>query len=310
MPVFCTGRWFRKRISQQDATKGSLTGYSKYPSLTGFLLGGFLLSGCQLLDSVRPGHNFINDAVVDYDYYKDIAYGNNKAVKLDLYQPISLNGNPAEVVILLHGGGWTGGDKSFLKPTVDNLLREAKNLAIVNINYRLESKEGDLLSLQLADLQSAINFLSDNADTYKIRKNNYRIVGFSAGGHIALTYAYRSTEPTVNTVVAISAPTELAVKEMLDKSLWTKVEILLGKKYGDSTDVFKKASPFHLASFRSPRTMLVYGQKDVLVSSQQGELLAQKLRLMHVPSTFTVLPGETHELSAQKSAEYILESYR
>ncbi len=275
----------------------------------GWLLTISLLSGCQLWDQIKPAETYLNDAVLDYDYHKDLVYGSNDKVKLDLYQPISLNGHTAEVVILLHGGGWTSGDKSFLTPTVNTLLREGKNLAIVNINYRVDSKAGDLLSLQLADLQNVIRFLNKNAAKYNLRTDNYRLVGFSAGGHIALTYAYRTTETAVKTVVAISAPTELSVKELLDKSLWPNVEKLLGKKYGDSIEVFKNASPFHLANFRSPKTMLIYGQKDVLVSSQQGELLARKLSMMHVPCKFNVLPGETHELSADKAAEYILDSY-
>jgi len=269
-----------------------------------------LLSGCQFWDQVKPESNYINDPVVDYDYYKDLVFGSNEKIKLDLYRPVSLNGHDAEVVILLHGGGWTSGDKSFLKPTVDKLLKEGKNLAIVNMNYRVDSRAGDLLSLQLADLQNAVRFITANADKYHLRKDNYRVVGFSAGGHIALTYAYRTTETAIKTVVAISAPTELSVKELIDKSLWPNVEILIGKKYGDSTDVFKNASPLHLASFRSPKTLLIYGQQDVLVSSQQGKLLAQKLHLMHIPCKFDVLPGETHELSADKAAEFILDSYK
>lgn len=279
-------------------------------NLIGLLLAFTLLSGCQLWEQVKPTDSYIDDPVVDYDYYKDLVYGNNDKVKLDLYQPISLNGHAAEVVILLHGGGWTSGDKSFLTPTVNTLLREGKNLAIVNMNYRVDSRAGDLLSLQLADLQNAIRFLTENASKYNLRTDNYRLVGFSAGGHIALTYAYRTTETAVKTVVAISAPTELAIKELLDKSLWPNVEILLGQKYGDSVEVFKNASPFHLASFRSPKTMLIYGQKDVLVSSQQGELLARKLSLMQVSCKFNVVPGETHELSANKAAGFILDSYK
>jgi acetyl esterase/lipase len=290
--------------------KGELTQKKKYHLPLFFLLALSLMSGCQFWDQVKPESNYINDPVVDFDFYKDLVFGSNDKVKLDLYKPVSLNGNPAEVVILLHGGGWISGDKSFLKPTVDLLLKQAKNLAIVNMNYRVDSRAGDLLSLQLADLQNVINFLNENAEKYNLRKDNYRVVGFSAGGHIALTYAYRTTETAIKTVVAISAPTELTIKESLDKSLWTNVEILIGKKYGDSIDVFRNASPFYLATFRSPTTVLVYGQKDVLVSSQQGELLAQKLSLMHVRCRFDVLPGETHELSADKSAQYILESYQ
>ncbi len=199
--------------------RGELTQKIKYRIPVILLLALSLMSGCQLWDQVKPESNYINDPVVDFDFHKDLVFGSNEKVKLDLYTPVSLNGNPAEVVILLHGGGWISGDKSFLKPTVDMLLKQGKNLAIVNMNYRVDSRAGDLLSLQLADLQNVINFLNENAEKYNLRKDNYRIVGFSAGGHIALTYAYRTTETAIKTVVAISAPTELTHERVVGQKL-------------------------------------------------------------------------------------------
>lgn len=262
------------------------------------------------MDLVKPEVNYLNDPSEGYKLWKDLYFSKQKDITLDLYQPLSQTENPAEVVLLLHGGGWTSGDKLFLKPTLDALIKSKKNLAIANMNYRVSGDANSLLSLQLEDIQAAIQFLQTHADTYKIRKDNYRVAGFSAGGHIALTHAYLSRETCINTVIGFSAPTELCMKELMTSALWPRVEKLTGKKYTDSTDVFKLASPFYLASGRSPRTMLIYGVNDTLVSPKHGELLSRKLKLLRVPTSYKVYAGEDHEITPFKAASCILDSYR
>lgn len=275
-----------------------------------FLCSSLLLAGCQWLDQIGPEPSFLNDRISGYKLHQDLVFGPDKSLTLDLYQPLSIDKNPAEVVILLHGGAWISGDKTFLYPTVELLLNKNKNLAIVNMNYQVTPKDSStLLARQLNDIDTAIKFLISHADTFNLRKNNYRLAGLSAGGHLALTYAYSTKETSLHTVIGFSAPTELSINSLMDRSLWINVEKLLGKKYGDSTDVFKNASPFHLASFRSPRTMLVYGLRDNLVSPRQGEMLEKKLRLLNVPRRFDVFAQETHETTPQTAANQIMVSF-
>ena len=259
---------------------------------------------------IETNGSHLDSPIKGYNEKMDVEFGPVKNLTLDLHLPVAVDSTPAEVVILLHGGGWVSGDKSFLKPTVDLLKEQRKNLAIVNINYRVSSGKNNLLSLQLTDLADAVDFLTKNAEQYNIRKDHFRLTGFSAGGHIALTYAYKSTETTISAVIAASAPTELSLRAWLDKTLWSKVELLTGNAYGGPIDIFKDDSPFYLVTSRSPRTILVYGQDDELVSPRQGQLLADKLRLLKVPYAFHLVEGETHELSAKRAAEYIMEAYQ
>lgn len=230
---------------------------------------------------------------------------------MDIHTPQTLEGNPAEVIILLHGGGWTTGEKGYLKPTVDILIGQRKNLAIINMDYHIkaESKNKNLLTTQQEDLAQAFDFLRKNAEKYNIRKDNFRIFGISAGAHIALMYAYSSGDAGIAAVVAASAPTDLAIKEMLDRSLWSRVEELTGKKYGKEENIFKEDSPLYVASARSPKTYLIYGLRDSLVSPIQGKVLADKLKLLNVPTLLAVLNDEDHNLSPQRAASYILKSY-
>ena len=268
----------------------------------------FALMGCEKL-GIEANKSYLDSPIKGYNEKMNVEFGPVKELTLDLHLPVAIDSTPAEVVILLHGGGWVSGDKFFLKPTVDILKNQRKNLAVVNMNYRVSSPANNLLALQLADLQSVINFLTVNADKYNIRKNRFRLTGFSAGGHIALTYAYKSTESNIQAVVAVSAPTELSLRAWLDKTLWSKVELLTGHAYGGPDNAFKDDSPFYLATARSPRTVLVYGQSDELVSPRQGQLLADKLRLLRVPYSFHLIPGETHELSPLNAAKHIMEAF-
>ncbi|MEO5961347.1 MAG: hypothetical protein ABIZ49_13710, partial [Opitutaceae bacterium] len=71
----------------------------------------------------------------------DIEYGNaaGESLKLDAYVPEGTGPFPA--VILVHGGGWTGGDKSggprkgYMAPMHEPL--EKAGFAWFSINYRL-----------------------------------------------------------------------------------------------------------------------------------------------------------------------------
>ncbi|GAB2778679.1 hypothetical protein GCM10027275_22650 [Rhabdobacter roseus] len=262
------------------------------------------------MDSISPQRSYLHDSIVGYTEVKDIAFTKDSVMKLDIYYPTSATGNPSEVVILLHGGGWTTGDKFFLSPTVDQLKKARKNLTIVNVNYRLVADSVSLLSAQLSDIQASVEYLNAHADKYQIRTKNYRIAGVSAGGHLALTYAYGIDEGrNIGTVIGISAPTELSMQRLMDNSLWRNVQTLVGATYEQQTDKFIKASPLYLANFRSPRTFLLFGNRDELFSDKHGEYLVAKLKLLKVPYNYYLAPNETHDMSPRQVAETVFATF-
>ncbi|WP_247236304.1 alpha/beta hydrolase [Telluribacter sp. SYSU D00476] len=271
----------------------------------------FGLSGCQDLGLIDPDSTSINDPIIDYVEINDVPYGKGPLQKLDIALPLSLEKNPAEVVILIHGGGWTTGDKFYLGSTVNLLKKAKKNLAIVNVNYRIASDTGNLISLQREDISSAVAYLVENAGKYNIKDKDYMIAGISAGGHLALTHAYGDNKnQIIKTVVAASAPTELCIREMVDASLQPNVQYLVGAKYEGPLDAFIEASPFYLASFRSPRTILLYGEDDKLVSVQHGALLHKKLKALRVPHSYILYPGEAHNVSAEKITRNVFAAFQ
>src|SRR5436190_20202373 len=77
------------------------------------------------------------DAVLAAQNQANVAYGTDAAQKMDIYLPAGRSGSSTKVIILIHGGGWSTGDKADFNSYVDTLKRRLPGYAIFNINYRL-----------------------------------------------------------------------------------------------------------------------------------------------------------------------------
>ncbi len=262
--------------------------------------------GCTVSD-IQP---LIEEEVSGYKEVYDEPYGQDPLQRFDIHYPVSVNGRPSEVLILLHGGAWSGGDKSYLTPTVDALQKSKKNLAVVNINYRLTSTSGIRLEQQLADIQLLVEHLRQNASRYNITDGKFVIGGVSAGGHLALNYAYlKDTNHMVKSVVGIVAPTDLTSETLREAGLEKPIQQLIGKTFDDAPEAYRNASPIYNLRGDAPPTILFYGGKDVVVPQGQGELLKIKLSLFGVKNRYYFYPEETHDFSPNLLVDKILSLY-
>lgn len=252
----------------------------------------------------------INEPIVRYREAIDVFYGPVSYNSIDVFYPENVYGNPSDVVILIHGGNWFFGDKWFLQPSVDELKKARKNLAIVNINYslRVERTDRSLFEQQMADIDSCVNFLRKNAEKYNIRSDRFAIMGASAGAHLALSYSYTLGKSKVHTVVGMSAITELSsIFDLLAPALWGDVKGVTGYDEGkDNKEVLIKASPVHLATSDVPPTILLYGLKDDVIALRQQTLLRERLLALRVPNALYTLKDQDHNIEAGYVAESIL----
>lgn len=264
------------------------------------------LNSCRISD-IEP---LIEEEISSYNGIYNESYGKDVLQRFDIHYPVSMSGRPSEVLILLHGGSWSGGDKSYLAPTVDALQKRKKNLAIVNINYRLTSTSGIRLEQQLADIQLLVEYLRQNATRYNITDGKFVIGGVSAGGHLALDYAYlKDTNHDIKSVVGIVAPTDLTSEVLREGGLDKPIQQLIGKTFDDAPDEYRNASPIYNLTGDAPPTILFYGGKDVIVPQTQGELLKLKLSLFGVKYRYYFYPEETHDFSPNLLVDKILGLY-
>lgn len=126
-------------------------------------------------------------------FYKDISYGSSPGNTLDIFLPES--GSLSSLVIYIHGGGFTNGDKTMAYDKgqggdhIKTYLK--KNIAYASLNYRLlkpGNTEGVLLSLN--DSKRALQYIRYYAKTFNIDKNKIVLSGGSAGAGTCLWIAF------------------------------------------------------------------------------------------------------------------------
>jgi len=120
---------------------------------------------------------------------RDLAYGADPLQKLDVFMPDGAQGKKLPVLVFVHGGGFTRGDKHGAGFYPDNItLWAAKNGMVgVNINYRLAP--ANPWPTGAKDLASAIAWTKANIAKYGGDPDRIVVFGHSAGANHVADYA-------------------------------------------------------------------------------------------------------------------------
>ncbi|HYV94369.1 MAG TPA: alpha/beta hydrolase fold domain-containing protein [Chitinophagales bacterium] len=135
----------------------------------------------------------------------DIVFGDNfnpllneeDTLKLDTYEPDSTIDYLRPVIIYVHGGGFTGGDKTTDKAaTFGNYFAKCGYLC-ASINYRLYIDNGQdtidnfqVVYMGTQDAKSAVRFFRKHAIEYCVDTSKIFMIGTSAGASLCLSAAY------------------------------------------------------------------------------------------------------------------------
>ncbi len=227
-------------------------------------------------------------------YKKDnISYGSHQRQKLDLYLPANRN-SATKTLILVHGGGWTSGDKKDMDAIKQLITNELNGIAVASINYRLADENNKPYPMQLEDISQAVAFLKENKSQYSISED-IGFIGISAGAHLSLLWSYAfDTNKNVNMVCSIVGPTNFTDPAYTNNTNAQAQELIDLFAIDSTTDFLEKASPFHQATSTSPPTILFYGGKDPLIPTTQGTDLQEKLESLNVTHGFTLYPEVGH----------------
>jgi acetyl esterase/lipase len=131
---------------------------------------------------------FPKEAWAGVSIERDIAYDSDRLQKLDVFTPDGAKGKKLPVLLFVHGGGFTRGDKhgDFYPDNIT--LWAAENAMVgVNINYRLAPK--DPWPVGVKDLASAIAWTKANIAHYGGDPNRIVLFGHSAGANHVADYA-------------------------------------------------------------------------------------------------------------------------
>lgn len=239
-----------------------------------------------------------------YNVKKNQAYGPSGTQAYDLYTPIINDSTKKSVsLVMVHGGGWSLLDKSFLDNVVELFKRENLNITIFNINHRLPLSD----DVNFQGIMDDFNMFFEHQQSLKSSLNlgeNVVLWGYSSGGHLALTYSYKYPKSYIKAVAAIAAPTDLTkesvnqgIKDDKNRNL---TEEFIGVPYETNPQAYEEASPIFDINAQSPKTVLFYGEEDNLIDKdEQGRRLYNKLVSNNVKTSFHTLPNATHEMNGQ-----------
>jgi acetyl esterase/lipase len=237
-----------------------------------------------------------NNSPLAEQTYLNISYGNDALQKMDIYLPAGRSTAATKVIALIHGGGWSSGDKTDFNAYVDTLKKRQPDYAIFNINYRLATVAGNLFPTQENDVKAAFDFIISKTSDYKISQKIV-LLGASAGGHLALLQGYKYPLPVKpKAIIDFFGPTDLVElhNHPADPSLALILEILLGGTPTSNAALYQQSSPINFVNAQSPPTMILQGGVDPLVPVAQATLLDAKLQTAGVVHQYVFYPTEGH----------------
>lgn len=138
----------------------------------------------------------------------NVSYGSHMQQAYDLYLPEGRTDDHTKVIILVHGGGWTAGDKADMSEFIPQLQINHPDHAIVNMNYVLANTTTPAFPNQFLDIQRVINKLTSEKEELQILPE-FGLIGTSAGAHLSLQYDYvYDTTNAVKMVCDIVGPSD------------------------------------------------------------------------------------------------------
>lgn len=141
---------------------------------------------------------------------KNVSYGSDTTQKMDIYLPAGRDTVNTKVILFIHGGSWSSGDKNEFNEAISAIRTKLPDFAIFNMNYRLAYKGANRFPTQLEDIQSAINFIETKANEHKVNANKFCLIGASAGANLALLNAYKNNKTgKIKAVVDLFGPADL-----------------------------------------------------------------------------------------------------
>ncbi|RKE94879.1 acetyl esterase/lipase [Ichthyenterobacterium magnum] len=231
--------------------------------------------------------------LIEYREELNVSYGSDNDQKFDIYLPANRT-TDTKVLILVHGGGWTSGDKSDMNAFKDIILSDLQDIAVVNINYRLADQNNQPYPMQINDITSVVNHLKVNQSEYVI-SDTFGFIGTSAGAHLSLLWSYAfDTENDITMVCSIVGPTNFTDPAYLNNTDPALQELIDLYGINPAINYLEEVSPYHQATTTAPPTILFYGGQDPLIPTTQGTAMRDKLQDLGVTHEFTLYPNAGH----------------
>ena len=269
-----------------------------------------------LLADVAPGGE-----MPEFTRLDEVIYGRKfgTALTMDVLTPDE--GANGAGVIWVASGGWFSSRQAINLAFLEELLR--RGYTVFGVVHGSQPKY--TIPEAIEDMNRAVRYIRTHADSFGVDPDRIGVTGGSAGGHLSLMLGTAGTpgdpdarDPVdrsssrVQAVACFFPPTDFlnygtpgfawlnrgpkdGFQAPFDFHVWNP-----DRKKFDVVDeetrlkIARDVSPAYHVSADDPPTLIIHGDKDILVPLQQSELIIEKFEQAGVPCKLVVKPGAAH----------------
>ncbi len=279
-PEECRGLSALRLVAIGNRAASRLARCMMWMTLVGLALAQSTWAQCAWAESPELRRPYRATANVQF------AEAGGEKLLADIYYPDDDQLHPA--VLLIHGGAWSAGDKWNMRDHGRELAQAGYFVA--SINYRLAPRHK--YPAQLEDCQSALKWLGQVSDQYRIDLDRVAVYGYSAGGHLAALLATEATPgaPKVRLAIIGGAPCDLSfIPE--DSQIIAHV---LGGSRAQVPLRYRDASPVTYASSDDCPMFFFHGDKDMIVPAESSRSLYDRMRQLGVEVDYYRVENQGH----------------
>ncbi|MFO1092899.1 MAG: alpha/beta hydrolase [Planctomycetaceae bacterium] len=222
--------------------------------------------------------------------HADVSYGPHERNVLDFYE--ARGDGPRPLLVYIHGGGWTGGDKKLEDKAVQPYLDKGISVASINYRYSTQAK----LPAPVHDAARAIQFLRTKAQEWNIKSDRIALTGGSAGACSSMWLLLhddiadpKSEDPVLRESTRVCAAAGIAGQTSLDPPViaeWLGLNVLLHRmiwlsvgepdltaaltNYEKNKPLYVEFSPYNHVTADDPPLLMRYGEDMTLPSKSAG----------------------------------------
>ena len=242
----------------------------------------------------------------------NLSYGDGEANRFDLYLPADETKDAYGLVVYLHAGGFTTGDKADVRDMLAWLCSKGYVACGINYTLRNETNAASVLS-QSNEIKAAVPKVIEAAEKAGYHIDKMTMAGGSAGHALAMIYAYRDAKdapvPVVFTFGAVGPSSfyredwGIFGADVNDESaiaLFSAMrgEMITAEELHDGT-YLEKMKPIAAAEWvtpDAPPTVVAYGMHDRMQPFLASLRLKAALEENSIDFQYFELPHSGHGL--------------
>jgi len=238
------------------------------------LTGSLLTLTALALNQARADESPKN--IYEVETHLNTAYRDDKDAdrikhKLDIYTPKGQTDFP--VLMFVHGGSWTSGDKSWYAALGNTFAKNG--ICTVVINYRLSDKKYKAKHPDhIKDVASAFAWTYENIGKFGGRQDRIFISGHSAGAHLV---ALLATDESYLKAHKLGLDNIRGVLPLSGVYEITPGFFAFNGPFGTDAATCKAASPVCQVKGKNPPFLICYADSDFPTIDKMSESMCKKL---------------------------------